>query len=66
VIEVGSFVEDFSGVREYEEAVGEAFGDPEELKVVVRGLGPEMEAGPFAEVGRVAARTSLPWGFPSW
>jgi hypothetical protein len=55
VIEVGGFVEDFGGVGEDEEAVGEAFGDPEELKVVVCGLGFEVEAGPFAEVGGVGA-----------
>jgi hypothetical protein len=36
--------------------VGEAFGDPEELEVVGWGLGFEMEPGPFAEVGRVAAQ----------
>src|ERR1700677_4434743 len=51
VVEVGGFVEDFSGVGEDEEAVGEAFGDPEELKIVVCGLGFEVKAGPFAEVG---------------
>jgi len=34
--------------------VGEAFGDPEELEFVVRRLSFEVEAGPFAEVGRVA------------
>jgi predicted lipoprotein len=35
--------------------MGEAFGDPEELKVVTRGLGFEVEARPFAEVRGVAA-----------
>jgi hypothetical protein len=35
--------------------VREAFGDPEELQVVVRGLGFEMESGPLAEVRGVAA-----------
>ena len=34
--------------------MGEAFGDPEELQVVLRGLGFEVEARPFAEVGGVA------------
>jgi hypothetical protein len=43
-------------VGEDEEAVGEALGDPEELEVVVRGLSFEVEARPFAEVGRVAAK----------
>ena len=54
VVEVSGFVEDFGGVGENEETVGEAFGDPEELEVVVRGLGFEVKAGPFAEVGGVA------------
>ena len=35
--------------------MGEAFGDPEELEVVVRGLSFEVEARPLAEIGRVAA-----------
>jgi len=35
--------------------VGEAFGDPEELEVVVGGLGFEVESGPLAEVRGVAA-----------
>jgi hypothetical protein len=55
VVEVGGFVEDFSCVGKDEEAVGEAFGDPEELDFVGGGLGFEVKAGPFAEVGRVAA-----------
>ena len=55
VVEVGGFVEDFSGVGEDEEAVGEAFGDPEELEIVVERLGFEVKSGPFAEVGGVAA-----------
>lgn len=33
----------------------EAFGDPEELKVVVRGLTFEVKARPLAKVRRVAA-----------
>ena len=56
MIEVGGLIEDFGGVGEDEEAVGEAFGDPEELEGVVRGLSLEVEARPFAEVGRVAAK----------
>jgi len=36
--------------------VGEAFGDPEELEGVVRGLSLEVEARPLAKVGRVAAK----------
>jgi hypothetical protein len=36
--------------------MGEAFGDPKELELVVRGVSFEVEAGPFAEVGRVAAK----------
>ena len=51
MVEVGGLVEDFGGVGEDEEAVGEAFGDPEELE----GVGAEVEAGPFAEVGGVGA-----------
>ena len=56
VVEVGGFVEDFGGVREDEEAVGEAFGDPEKLEIFVGGLCLEVETGPFAEVGGVAAQ----------
>jgi hypothetical protein len=55
VVEVGGFVEDFSGVGEDEEAVGEAFRDPKELKIVLGRVGFQMEPGPFAEVGRVGA-----------
>jgi hypothetical protein len=55
IVEIGGLVEDFGGVGEDEEAVGEAFGDPEELEIVVGGLGFEVESGPFAEVGGVAA-----------
>jgi hypothetical protein len=51
MIEAGGFVEDFCGIREDEEAVGEAFGDPEELE----GVGTEVEAGPFSEVGGFGA-----------
>ncbi len=47
MIEIGGFVEDLGGIGEDEEAVSEAFGDPEELE----GVGVEVEAGPFAEVG---------------
>ncbi len=36
--------------------MGEAFRDPEELEVVVGGLSFEVEARPFAEVWRVAAK----------
>jgi hypothetical protein len=35
--------------------VGEALGDPEELEIVVHGVGFEVEAGPLAEVRGVAA-----------
>jgi hypothetical protein len=51
VVEVGGFIEDFGGFREDEEAVGEAFGDPEELE----GVWTEVESGPFAEVWGVGA-----------
>jgi hypothetical protein len=55
VVEIGGLVEDFGGVGEDEEAMGEAFGDPEKLEVVAGGLGFEVEARPFAEVWGVAA-----------
>ena len=35
--------------------MGEAFWDPEELEVIVPRLSFEVETGPFAEIGRVAA-----------
>jgi hypothetical protein len=54
VVEIGGLVEDFGRIGEDEEAMGEALGDPEELELVVRRLSFEVEAGPFAEVGRVA------------
>ena len=50
MIEVGGFVEDLRGAGEDEEAVREAFGDPEELEGMGGGWGFEVEAGPFAEV----------------
>jgi hypothetical protein len=56
VIEIGGLVENFGGFGEHEEAVREAFGDPEELKVVVGGLGFEVKSGPFAKVGGVATK----------
>ena len=55
MVKVGGLVEDFGGVGEDEEAVGEAFGDPEELQVVARGLSFQVKAGPSSEVRRVAA-----------
>jgi hypothetical protein len=55
VVEASGLVEDFGGVGEDEEAMGEAFGDPEELEIVVGRLGLEVESGPFAEVGGVGA-----------
>ena len=55
MVEVGGLVEDFGGVGEDEEAVGEAFGDPEELEVVAGGLSFQVEAGPSSEAGGVAA-----------
>jgi hypothetical protein len=55
VVEIGGLVEDLGRVGEDEEAVSEAFGDPEELEVIVPRLSFEVEACPFAEVGRVAA-----------
>jgi hypothetical protein len=56
MVEVRGFVEDFGGVGEDEEAVGKAFGDPEELEIVVWRLGFQMESGPFSEVRGVAAK----------
>jgi len=53
---MGGLVEDFGRVGEDEEAVGEALGDPEKLEIVVRRLSFEVEAGPFAEIGRVATK----------
>ena len=39
IVEVGGLIEDFGSVRKNKEAVGEAFGDPEKLEIVVGGLG---------------------------
>jgi hypothetical protein len=35
--------------------MGEALGNPDELEIIVARLSFEVEAGPFAKVGRVAA-----------
>jgi hypothetical protein len=51
MVEAGGFVEDLCGIGEDEEAVGEAFRDPEELE----GVGTKVEASPFSEVGGVGA-----------
>jgi hypothetical protein len=51
VVDVGGLVEDFGGVGEDEEAVGEACRDPEKFEGLVFGWGFEVESGPFAEVG---------------
>ena len=55
LIVVGGFVEEFGGFGEDEEAVGETFRNPEGVDFSFIGEGLEMEAGPFAEVGGVAA-----------
>jgi hypothetical protein len=51
VVEVGSLVENLCGIRENQESVGKSLRNPEEFE----GVGFEMEAGPFAEVGGVTA-----------
>ena len=51
MVEVRCFIKDFCGFGEDDEAVGEAFGDPEELE----GVWTEVKTGPFAEVGGVGA-----------
>ena len=55
VVSAGGLVEDFGRLGEDEEAVGEAFGDPEhfELALIVARL--EIEPGPPAEVGGMTA-----------
>lgn len=55
VVEVRRLVQDFSGFGEDQEAVGEAFGNPQKLEVAGRGERLEVEAGPSAKVRRVAA-----------
>lgn len=51
VVEVGGFVEDLGGVGEDQEAVSEAFGDPEELEWIGGRWRLEVESCPFSEVG---------------
>ena len=51
VVEAGSFVEDVGSLREHDEAVAEAFGNPKELDVVAG----KVEAGPLAKVRRTGA-----------
>lgn len=36
--------------------MGEAFGDPEQLDVIIPGLRFQVEAGPFAEAGRITTQ----------
>lgn len=55
IVAAGGFVEDFGGLGEHEEAVGEAFGDPEHFELAFGVAWAEVEAGPLAEVRRVAA-----------
>lgn len=55
VVSAGGLVEDFGRLGEDEEAVGEAFGDPEEFELAVIVAGLEVKAGPAAEVGGMAA-----------
>ncbi len=53
VVEIGRLIEDLCGVGEDEEAVSEAFRNPEQLELSVASEGLEVEASPFAEVRRV-------------
>ena len=55
VVEIGCFVEDFGGLGDDEEAVGEAFGDPEKVEIAAVGEGFQIEGCPPAEVAGVAA-----------
>lgn len=55
VVGIGGLIEDLGGVGEDEEAVGEAFGDPKGLNLALVGERLKVEAGPFTEVGGVAA-----------
>ena len=56
VVSAGGLVEDFGCFGENEETVGKTFGDPKELEFAVVIAGLEIESGPAAEVGRVAAQ----------
>jgi hypothetical protein len=55
IVEISSLVEDFGGIGENEEAVGKAFRDPEELELVARSFGSQVESRPPSEVWGVAA-----------
>lgn len=55
VVAAGGFVEDLGVFGKHEEAVGEAFGDPEHFQLAFGVVGTEVKTGPLAEVGRVAA-----------
>jgi len=50
VVEVGGAVEDLGGLGQDEEAVSEAFGDPEELKRLCGARWTEMKASEFTEI----------------
>ena len=55
IVEIGRFIEDLGRLGEDEEAVGEAFRDPEKLDIVGGRLGLEMKSCPFAKLWRIAA-----------
>lgn len=56
VIGIGRFVEHLGGLRENEEAMGEAFGNPQHLEFTVVIPRSQMKTGPLPELGRIAAQ----------
>src|ERR1700758_1144353 len=55
VVPAGCFVKDLGSFRENKKAVRKAFGNPEKFEIAIVVAGLEVEGGPAAEVGRVAA-----------
>jgi hypothetical protein len=55
VVEVCGLVQDFNRVREYEESVREALGDPKHLEFIVVGRRLKLQTNVASKVGRVAA-----------
>jgi hypothetical protein len=55
VVAASCLIEDFGGLREDEEAVGEALGNPEEFEFAFGVTRLQVKAGPLAEVRRISA-----------
>lgn len=53
IVRIGGFVENLSGFRDNQKAMGETLRNPQKFEIVGKRLGFEVEARPFAEIGRI-------------